>query len=224
MDAIASTVPNTVRQSNVQTGQSSGTAINSDYETFLLMLTTQLENQDPTDPADSDELAVQLATFSGVEQQTLTNDLLKQLTAQTSLGNIAQMGSWVGMEVLASGAVGFEGQPIDLEVAIPGVADNAQLVVSRPDGTEVQRLPLDLTDGSFTWAGVSSAGQPLPNGTYQFTISATAAGQPVTGGAVSAYREVAEVRSEGTSSVLIATAGDRIDSSAVLALRRGDEG
>ena len=47
--------------------------LSSDFETFLKMLTVQLENQDPLNPVDSADYAVQLATFSGVEQQVQTN-------------------------------------------------------------------------------------------------------------------------------------------------------
>lgn len=45
----------------------------SDFETFLKMLTTQIKNQDPLNPMEGTEFAVQLATFSGVEQQVMTN-------------------------------------------------------------------------------------------------------------------------------------------------------
>ncbi len=50
-------------------------AVTSDYETFLRMLTTQLQNQDPMNPMESDDFAMQLATFSGVEQQVKTNEI-----------------------------------------------------------------------------------------------------------------------------------------------------
>ena len=53
---------------------SSNSALSSDFETFLKMLTVQMENQDPLNPVDSADFAVQLATFSSVEQQVLTND------------------------------------------------------------------------------------------------------------------------------------------------------
>jgi flagellar basal-body rod modification protein FlgD len=54
----------------------SGAKISSDFETFLKMLTVQMQNQDPLNPVDSSDYATQLATFSGVEQQVQTNDLL----------------------------------------------------------------------------------------------------------------------------------------------------
>ena len=56
-----------------------------DFETFVKMLTTQLKNQDPLDPMDSANFASQLAAFSSVEQQVLTNNHLE--TIQTHLGS-----------------------------------------------------------------------------------------------------------------------------------------
>lgn len=70
--------------------------INSDFETFLVMLTAQLQNQDPLNPMDSSDYAVQLATFSGVEQQVLTNELLRGLGAEGRIDNLASVAGWVG--------------------------------------------------------------------------------------------------------------------------------
>lgn len=73
-------------------------ALSSDFETFLKMLTTQMENQDPLNPVDSAEFAMQLATFSGVEQQIRTNDILADMVG----------GAWrVG--AFATGRLGRDG-------------------------------------------------------------------------------------------------------------------
>jgi flagellar basal-body rod modification protein FlgD len=74
------------------------TPISSDFETFLLMLTTQMQNQDPLNPIESADFAVQLATFSGVEQQVKTNDLLQSLAQQMGIMGMSQLAGWVGME------------------------------------------------------------------------------------------------------------------------------
>ena len=79
--------------------------ISSDFDTFLKMLTTQIKNQDPTNPMDSADFAVQLATFSGVEQQVRTNDLLGDLGAQFGVMGMSQLGAWVGQEARAPGPV-----------------------------------------------------------------------------------------------------------------------
>jgi hypothetical protein len=75
--------------------------LGSDFETFLKMLTTQMKNQDPLNPVESSEYAVQLATFSSVEQQVLTNDLLTRLIGQShragfGLGRDGSAGSRIG--------------------------------------------------------------------------------------------------------------------------------
>ena len=68
--------------SQTSTTASTRSQISSDFDTFLKMLTAQMQNQDPFNPIDSTDYATQLATFSGVEQQTRTNDLLTNLGSQ----------------------------------------------------------------------------------------------------------------------------------------------
>jgi len=74
----------------LEQGVTSSSVISSDFETFLIMLTTQMENQDPLNPIESSDYAVQLATFSSVEQQVLTNDLLGTLSEQMGPMGMAQ--------------------------------------------------------------------------------------------------------------------------------------
>ena len=98
---------------------STGKKTPSDYETFLTMLTTQLENQAPLDPVESQDLAVQLATFSGVEQQTLTNELLSQLSQALGAGSMSEMSNWIGRDVLTEKPVSFAGSPVEVEYTVP---------------------------------------------------------------------------------------------------------
>ena len=63
----------------------SASTVASQYQTFLKMLTTELQNQDPTQPLDSSQFTSQLAQFSSLEQQLQTNSNLSNLiTAQQS--------------------------------------------------------------------------------------------------------------------------------------------
>ena len=82
------------------------TNISADFETFLKMLTVQMQNQDPLNPIDSADYAVQLATFSGVEQQVQTNDLLKGLAASLGAAGLSEMAGWVGMEARTAAPAG----------------------------------------------------------------------------------------------------------------------
>lgn len=81
-----STPANTIAATGQQTD-----GIISDFDTFLRMLTVQMQNQDPLNPVDSTDYATQLATFSQVEQAVLTNDLLKSLTTQLTSSGLADM-------------------------------------------------------------------------------------------------------------------------------------
>lgn len=74
------------------------TVLNSDFETFLKMLTVQMQNQDPLNPMDSSEYAMQLATFSGLEQQVLTNELLNSLIYLGSQTGVSGLADWIGLE------------------------------------------------------------------------------------------------------------------------------
>ena len=112
-------------------------ALSSDFETFLLLLTTQMENQDPLNPIDSADYAVQLATFSGVEQQVRTNDLLEGLAAQMNLTGMAELAGWVGMEARASAPVQFGATPLTL---YPDPATTAQEAEKAPIASFPRRL------------------------------------------------------------------------------------
>ncbi|WP_424971885.1 flagellar hook capping FlgD N-terminal domain-containing protein [Dinoroseobacter sp. S76] len=217
MDAVSGVTSTTQPASN---SSNSATAIASDFETFLTMLTTQLENQDPLDPVDSQDLAVQLATFSGVEQQTRTNALLEDLGGQMGLANLSQLASWVGMDALAVGPMYFDGAPIEIRPEIPSFADSAELVVFRSDGTEVQRLPLDTSAESMLWAGVGADGAPLPSGSYSLSVESTVDGESLPDGRVSAYREIVEVRASGGGTQLVTGGGIELDAASVISLRQ----
>ena len=121
---------------------SSTSAISSDFETFLRMLTVQMQNQDPLNPVDSSDYAVQLATFSGVEQAVLTNDLLASLTAQMNSSGLADMANWVGKEARAAAPAYFDGTPINITPNPSVIADRAEIVVRNVSGAEVQRCLL----------------------------------------------------------------------------------
>src|SRR5918992_1028717 len=78
-------------------------AIAENFDTFLQLLTTQLKNQNPLDPLDTNQFTQQLVQFTSVEQQLKTNEFLEaMMTASQNAGN-AQAVSYVGKIVTASG-------------------------------------------------------------------------------------------------------------------------
>lgn len=193
--------------------------LSSDFETFLRMLTAQARFQDPLEPIDSSEYAAQLAQFSMVEQQVLSNDLLRSLAGQLGAGSMAQMAGWIGMEALTTAPASFDGTPIDIYPNPAAAADEVFLIVRDQSGQEVQRLRLPVSAEPATWAGVSNDGTPFPPGLYSFEIESRAAGEVILSEPTGTYGRITEARLQGQETLLILEDGTAIPASSVSGLR-----
>ena len=189
----------------------------SDYQTFLNMLTVQIQNQDPLNPMDPSDFAVQLATFSSVEQQTYTNQLLSAMLGQTGL---ADLGGWVGMEARIYGQAHFAGTPISLTPDPALGADEVELIVRDSTGAIVDTRSLDPDAQSYSWDGLDSDGAPLADGTYSFMLVSKLEGAVLDEQPVAAYMPILEARYEGGMTLLVLPGGLYVDSAQVTGLRR----
>lgn len=197
--------------------------ITSDFETFLRLLTAQIQNQDPLNPTPSDEFAVQLATFSSVEQQVRTNELLTALGG--SLGDgLARVAGWVGMEGRAAASVSFDGSPVTLWPRPAAGSDRAELVVRDATGREVQRIDVPVSSDPFAWDGLAEGGRSLPRGSYSFELVSFSAGMPVESSAVEAFGRIVEVRSENGEAMAVFESGAVIPAASVTGLRTSGGG
>jgi len=217
MDVTSTTSAANTPQGQAQT--SAPAAISSDFETFLTMLTTQMQNQDPLNPIESADFAVQLATFSGVEQQVRSNDLLEALGAQMGAMGLAQMASWVGMEARVAAPVQFDGSPISISPNPAVGADSAVLVVRDEDGNVVQRLDIAAASDEIDWAGVADDGSPLPNGVYQFEVESYQDGTLMVATPAEIYATISEARGVNGDTVLVLEGGAQVTANAITALR-----
>ena len=197
------------------------TTVSSDFETFIKMLTVQMENQDPLNPIDSSEYAAQLAAFSSVEQQVLTNDLLTSLGAQLNTSGLAQLSNWVGMDARSSAGVAFDGAPQTLYPMPATLADEAYLVAYDSEGNEVQRSEIGLDGAPVEWAGVLDGGTPVENGTYYFEIENFANGELLGSTPAESYQTIEEAQIIDGQTVLILESGQPILPENVVALSNG---
>ncbi len=205
---------------NAQTGGETETGvISSDFETFLKMLTVQMQNQDPLNPIKSEDYAVQLATFSGVEQQVRTNDLLEALAAQMGVSGMAQLAGWVGMEARAVMPGYFDGAPITLTPNPESTADRADLVVSNADGFEVQRIAISVSKDPITWTGLDGNGAELPHGTYSFEVESFSNGALSRTDPAEVYSRIVEARADGGATILVMEGGAEVPANEVTAIR-----
>lgn len=194
--------------------------ISSDFETFLKMLSTQLQNQDPLNPVDSADYAVQLATFSSVEQQVLTNNLLEDLVGRIQLSGMTDLASWVGMQALSTSGTSFEGMPITVLPDPPAAADEAVLVVRDASGSVVLREDMPLNASDYQWDGRTATGSTANYGVYSFELESSAEGELLSIDPVPSYAQVIEARRVGDDTLLILEGGATVSSQEVLGLRR----
>src|SRR3984957_7966170 len=75
------------------------TSLSSNFNDFLTLLTTQLQNQDPTSPMDASSFTSELVEFASVEQQISTNTNLTQLIQLTQAANVTQSSAILGKHV-----------------------------------------------------------------------------------------------------------------------------
>ena len=193
--------------------------IASDFDTFLRMLTVQMQNQDPLNPIESSDYAVQLATFSGVEQQVQTNNLLNALLAQMGVSGMTELAGWVGHEARAPVSAMFNGSPITISPNPVADADRVELIVRDSSGLEVQRSVIPASAEPIEWVGTTLDNAPLPNGLYSFVVESTKDGEVVASSQAEVYATVREIRSEGGQTVLVFDGGQTVPVSSVTALR-----
>ena len=153
--------------------------LNENFDQFLLLLTTQLKNQDPLAPMDSAEFTNQLVSFSGVEQQIKTNDTLTKLlalsqanqTSQTTLGL-----SYIGLNIaLQSDQFEYPGNGVvKMSYSLPSDAAAGTITILDENNQVVYSQDAELSSGKhqFYWNGQDQEGTPVPAGAYRIQVNA----------------------------------------------------
>ena len=177
------------------TGSSSSTSstaptgsqtIAGNFNTFLQLLTTQLQNQDPLSPLDTTQFTQQLVEFASVEQQLNMNTNLQTLISMQQTSEATSALQLVGNTVTVNGNAAAlsnaTSSPATWSINSSAPATGTVTITSSA-GTTAYTGTVALNSGTqgFSWNGVGNSGQTWPDGTYTMTISATSAnGQPVT--------------------------------------------
>jgi len=207
--------------SSSSSSSGSGVRLADNFDTFLQILTTQLKNQNPLDPLDTNQFTQQLVQFSGVEQQLKTNQFLEAMMTSTQSANNSQAVSYIGKIVTA------EGSKTEL---VKGAAtwhfatDKAATItasVRDKDGNVVYQKTGTVKQGEsvFNWNGVGTDGRQKPDGSYSITIDARDSDGKIVTVATQMTGEVTGVDFSGTEPVLV-VGGARVNLSAMLSVRQ----
>ncbi|MCO5091555.1 flagellar hook capping FlgD N-terminal domain-containing protein [Bosea sp. (in: a-proteobacteria)] len=163
------------------TGAASGIANN--FDQFLSLLTTQLKNQSPLDPLDTNQFTAQLVQFAGVEQQLRTNETLASLLSLSAAGTATNAVGFIGAVVTTDGATTrLANGKAEWNVTMPA-AGTATITIKDAKGSVVQTQTRTFSAGdqSYAWDGSTSIGVQAPDGEYTITIDAkNIAGESIT--------------------------------------------
>ena len=207
-------------QANTTTETSESVAnITADFDMFLRLLTTQMRNQDPLNPQESTEYTAQLATFSGVEQQVLTNDLLRDLQSSLAASNMGQLSSWIGLEGRADAPMIYDGTPVTLQGSPSALADRAELVLRNANGDIAAQVPIVLSDQPFSWDGRDGSGFPMAHGQYAASIQSWSGENLIEERSAFVYGEITEAQTIDGEVFLTMRNGSVVPAEAVQAVR-----
>jgi flagellar basal-body rod modification protein FlgD len=172
--------------------------LSSNFNDFLSMLMTQLKNQDPTSPMDTNQFTSELVQFSSVEQQINTNTSLTQLIQLTQGGEVMQASAITGKQVTASsdhvplqngqGTIQFNtttAQPVDISIFDANGAKLSDSMLMSSAGTN-----------TWNWNGTNSSGGTVPDGSYKFAVAAANADGTTTAVSASVIGKATGVQSQ----------------------------
>ncbi|MCK1739366.1 flagellar biosynthesis protein FlgD [Bradyrhizobium sp. 139] len=155
-------------------GSNTSATLAGNFQTFLTLLTTQLQNQNPLDPLDTNQFTQQLVQFAGVEQQLKTNDSLSQLVTLQQTTQATQALGFVGKTAVVDGTTATMSQSsATWHLNVPSSA-TVDISVANSTGQTVFTGKYTAGAGSdipFTWNGQGNDGTQWPDGKY--TITAT---------------------------------------------------
>ena len=202
----------------------SRSTIAENFDTFLQLLTTQLRNQNPLDPLDTNQFTQQLVQFTSVEQQLKTNEFLSaMMSSQVSASN-AQAASYIGKVITSSGETSeLIGGEATFHFRLEENAKNVTVTIRDANGNEVytETGEMPAGEGQFVWNGLGSDGTRRPDGPYSVTLDA----RNENGGVVAATTQmtgtVTGVDLTGSEPTLI-IGTTRINLSTVMSVRLAD--
>ena len=206
---MTSGIASLVNSGNATTSSSSSSSaagIANNFSQFLTLLTTQLKNQNPLDPMDTNQFTQQLVQFAGVEQQLKTNDRLDSILTASKTASTATATSYIGKTVTTDGtSAQLQDGEATWTLDPARAAPKAVVTISDSKGNVVatQTTALNAGSQSFTWNGKTSAGLTAADGTYSIKVAA----QDATGANVavdtSVTGTVTEVDLSGTTPMLL---------------------
>lgn len=183
------------------------------YDTFLVLLTAQLQNQDPLAPMDSTQFTQQLVQFSQVEQQIRTNEQLEGLVGQYQAASAGAALSYLGKDaIIASDQTYLAGGVANWAYNLPERAESMTVHVRDAAGRIVYTTttaPNATGEHLFSWDGKTNNNTTAPDGVYRLTFEAKNSAGVAIRPTVNVRETIMGVDFSGGTPVVITPAGTR---------------
>lgn len=153
----------------------SASSLAQNFENFLTLLTTQLQNQDPLSPLDSTQFTTQLVQFASVEQQIGQNARLDEIVKIQGGSQAVSAVSFLDNIVEAFGATGvLKDGAASYTYTLPAGAQNVAITIKNESGQIIRTLEGDTEAGKHTlnWDGKDDQGVVQADGKYTIAVSA----------------------------------------------------
>lgn len=200
---------------------SSKTKLFDDMQTFLYLLTQQLQYQDPLEPMDTSEYTQQLVQYAGVEQQIQTNNYLESLISQNINAMSAQSVSYIDKTVQAlSSSLPLQDGSAKFAYTLDTDAVSCVITVKDADGNYVKSFTdVDHASGrhELTWDGKDDSGNQLPDGAYTVVVAALDASGSSVSAQTTVFGRVTAVAYDGQD-VAVAMGDAVVDMNSILAI------
>jgi flagellar basal-body rod modification protein FlgD len=180
--------------------------LSGNLNTFLTLLTTQLQNQDPLSPMDSTQFTQQLVEYSQVEQQINTNSNLQSLISLQQSGAGATAVGYLGKDVtVTNGNAALTNGTATWNYNLGASASSTALSITNSSGQVVYTGTGSTTSGNnaFSWNGEDNNGNQLPDGTYTLAVNAVASDGSTITSTVTSSGTVNEINLSGTTPQLM---------------------
>jgi flagellar basal-body rod modification protein FlgD len=171
------TVANTSAAPAATLAQSASKGLASNFDTFLKLLTVQMQNQDPLSPLDTNQFTQQLVSFTGVEQSIQQNKNLETLISEMRGQGLNSAASYIGKDVTADtdlAALGPTGSRWNYTLEADALSNKLAVTTERGDVVATFNGETKRGEHSFNWDGKLPNGSIAPAGNYRLAPVAKA--------------------------------------------------
>jgi len=148
-----------------------------DQTTFLKLLTTQMQQQDPFNPVDQTQMVAQMAQFSATAGIAEMNASMKQMASDIAASRLGDASGWIGRAALVKSDVmtPFSDGSYAGTITFPKDVTNASISLVDTNGQTVYSDTLGAQasgEVAFHWDGKDANGNVVASGPLQMRVSA----------------------------------------------------